>query len=484
VKATAATVGLVALLAGCSPRSDTTEQADSDAPSDVAITDAGSDARTGDVRPGDAGTDRDATPEASAEAGPPDAPEGSANADYDYPGQWTTIPDPPEGCDVQISLTPATAVPALEWKPCANERAGCARYTADWNLAAQRRPFSSAWWVDPLVVNDEPRFEIARHFYHGEREHGYVLGLQSLTGPATYVVAVKLFGEYGAYCVNSMGFGAEGVYQKIAYLVDDKLERTWFTSADWSDPFTMRNVNGLSQEWLGGGVNGLFPHQGRLFVTMRDDNWNSRTVVVDPDVPKVYPENAADGALPLGDPKLVKDGALMQVEFGNSLYVMNRDGISRKVLASRPGHTMTMFDVDHGADDTIVWMEAKESFTGGLSEFSLWVSPYAASEAAVVKRQVAQFPEGVVTGLFIANAGAVAMITKNEHEGRIIRVSDGAWWKVPADPDMYLNAPLWVDDHAVWFLTQTNLEATGDATNGVIRIDRSTLGEPTMANDS
>jgi hypothetical protein len=295
-----------------------------------------------------------------------------------------------------------------------------------------------------------------------------------------YVVAVKRFEKHERQCSQTIAFGAERIYQTVAYSVHDEVERTWFTSADWSDPFAMRNVNGLSQEWLGGGVNGLFPHQGRLFLTMRDYDWNSRTVVVDPDVPKVYPENAADGALPLGDPKLVKDGVLLKFEFGNSVYVMNRDGISRKVVASRPGYTMIMFDVDHGADDTIVWMEAKESFTGKRSEYSLWASPYAASEAGVVKRQVAQIPDGVVSGLFIANAGAAAMITTNEHEGRVIRLSDGAWWKVPADPDMYLNAPLWVDDHAVWFLTQTNLDATGDATNGVIRIDRSTLGEPTM----
>jgi hypothetical protein len=182
------------------------------------------------------------------------------------------MPDLPEGCDMRISSTPGISIPALVWKPCVDGRVGCARYTADWNLGARDRTFGSPWRSDPLVVNGQPHFTFVRWYYDGETPKRIVDTLQSLWGAAKYVTAAKVGAPTETQCVNSTGFGDAGLWSLIFHSVGGKTERTWFTSADWSSPFEMRNVPGLSQEWIGGLVTGLFPHQGRLFATMLDNN--------------------------------------------------------------------------------------------------------------------------------------------------------------------------------------------------------------------
>jgi hypothetical protein len=207
-------------------------------------------------------------------------------------------------------------------------------------------------------------------------------------------------------------------------------------------------------------------------------------VVVDPDEPKLYWPNGQTTYPETDDPKLVKDGVLLSAGApADGIHLLTRDGVARRVVATSPGNITTMFDVDHGAGDTIVWLEAKEDETGEFHDFSLWASPYATSESGVVRRRIPQASEHLATSFLVANAEMVAMTTTNQQQARLIRQSDGAAWAVPADPDMYFVAPLWVDEHAVWYLTQTNLKAFR-ASNGLIRVDRSSLGAPTMPDGS
>ena len=76
----------------------------------------------------------------------------------------------------------------------------------------------------------------------------------------------------------------------------------------------------------------------------------------------------------------------------------------------------------------------------------------------------------------VANAG-VAVQLVSPTKIYLTRISDGWSWSVDADPGDEISRPLWVDATEVWFAVD---DAVNKKTWSIVRIERSSLGPPTI----
>jgi hypothetical protein len=139
---------------------------------------------------------------------------------------------------------------------------------------------------------------------------------------------------------------------------------------------------------------------------------------------------------------------------------------------------MFRHSVDRAANNDVVWVDRNET-TG--SEYSLWESRFATTDAELSARQVASLPK-LRGGRFAANAGVVLWLD-DQGVARIVRRSDGKGWLVPKTKGATYTNVIWVDDEHLWLgADMAEGKFAGQKTNAFIRYDRSVLGEPTLSN--
>jgi hypothetical protein len=141
--------------------------------------------------------------------------------------------------------------------------------------------------------------------------------------------------------------------------------------------------------------------------------------------------------------------------------------------------------VDRASSQQIVWVESDyNSSTLMYVNSIVWTSPYATSASAVAAKQVARFSDALGRGGtwgLVANAGVVLNLV-DQSSALLTRLSDGQGWMITAETNQGFIKPVWVDDNEVWLATApTNVNSWSTWSNGMLRIQRSSLGAPNVA---
>ncbi len=469
MRARYAVLVLAGVLVGCAIRCSSQTL-----PGDSAITDSDAGAaRDGRVtpHPTDAARPDQATDIYVAESGVVDAPNAAEDNPFPFPGTWNVIPGAPVGCDTRVAQDPAASVSAFKWEACAGGRQGCAQYTADWNPGSTELLLQADNERDPVILDGVPYFRFVRRFYAGNSQRRYATVVQPMEGPALFAVSYN--GKSPVSCSASSGFGPDGAALINTALTSPK--QSWLTLTTWDRVADLKVIR-LGDSELGGISVQLLPAHNRVFATV-DYNMDQSTVAIDPSVGRIYSPNDSRHFYYTTMPKVVKDGILL---YGNvpmsGVYFMDPNGSARRVVKPQPGHYVISFGVDHASNDSIVWMEAKDGDGLDLIDFSLWMSAYATSESQLQRRKVAAFADGTIYGQFVVNHGLVLLLARG-NEGRLLKLADGRSWGIRSDTERVLGLPVWVDEQCSWFVTS---KSEGSSSDGLIRIDRSTLGEPTI----
>jgi hypothetical protein len=183
--------------------------------------------------------------------------------------------------------------------------------------------------------------------------------------------------------------------------------------------------------------------------------------------PSLYSEGPAE----------VPDGVLfLGGHDDGDIYLFRRDGTVTLVAKAPSGRTLKEPFVDRSNGNALVWEEATRVAGPWAKDYVLWTSPYATRLADLKPRAVARIP-GDDTGRAMAVNAGMALFKLDERTGLLVRLSDGRGWHIPTEPDHHLFTPLWVDDNYVWFITGSQYANNPD---GILRIERSTLGPPTL----
>ena len=178
------------------------------------------------------------------------------------------------------------------------------------------------------------------------------------------------------------------------------------------------------------------------------------------------------------DPRAVADGALaIMAEDSAGVSLLRPDGsFTLLIPTSSPTRVTTLIGVDHEQGDAIVWVETDR---GNYAADVIWTSPYTADPSAIQRRAVAVVNDPTGTGM-IANAGVVLRVT-GPQTAVLTRLSDGMGWSIAAEPSDAFVTPLWVDDNEVWISTGVANAPNYQADEkGIMRLDRTTLGAPTV----
>jgi len=160
-----------------------------------------------------------------------------------------------------------------------------------------------------------------------------------------------------------------------------------------------------------------------------------------------------------------------------SLGFMPLEGGYRTLVRPAPAYFVNDLRLDRANGDALVWTEAE--FADDYRRI-LWTSPFANTEAGVVRRRIARFD----VDYYVANAGVAVGILRETRNARIVRLSDGMGWDVQSEPGLGFLWPIWVNDDSVWMVISKPDPRTPNLSSfsGALRIRRSTLGPATVPN--
>ncbi len=162
------------------------------------------------------------------------------------------------------------------------------------------------------------------------------------------------------------------------------------------------------------------------------------------------------------------------------LAFMPIEGGYRPLVRALPGNQVTWVGVDVSDQSRLVWQETNLT----TDQIILYTSPFANTEAGIVRKAVAVLPSsigGVVNAGIFVNSGGQSSVSTPKMT-RMVRLSDGLGWDVPAEPDTPMVEPLWVNADSVWVFISRVLPGQPGYPDrgGLIRVGRSTLGAPSI----
>ena len=387
------------------------------------------------------------------------------------PGEWLPVPELPATCSVRIAKDPKVSASRLPWKPCANARSGCEVFLADWGVDSQ-------WRFLPERLDNA--FEDAAGVHLTYRRY-----LAPDTG-ASQVVAQLLNGEAeatwfsGPNCILSASRSRHGFALSIVDVVATGTpERTVQQFLAWST-----SLNPLRFEYV---EESLTPSlkfsqgvaRGANFLTL--EATNGGTIVAsafrfsDRQFARSTPANDLDAARPLP-----ATGGYVSLVGSDppTLAFMPLEGGYRTLVRPTPAYFVSDLKLDRANGAALVWTEAE--FADDYHRI-LWTSPFANTEAGVVRRRIARFDQ---LDSYVANAGVVVGRIRESRNARIVRLSDGMGWDIESEPGTTFVKPIWINDDSVWMVISKADPRTPNLPrfSGALRIRRSTLGPATVPN--
>ena len=426
--------------------------------------------------PSEGGTD------AALDASPPVVPDNSDQYDAGvdpFQGAWDRLPGNPVNCAVKIAEIPASSAPTLTWGSCPN-RNGCKRLKITWTS----NPFGALMFRDPepirLVggkpfVRVELRWPLDQQFQYTGSTAATMTVVGPMDGVPVFAVGEFLPPPPLTACPYVLGYSDSGIAMQANPL--PLYDWTTFAWSTWANP-TKLSATVLPHSSVPCNCVGVVFDEQSIACTCAPQ---PSVILFDTASSQLIMPQMAD-AMPLeGDPgnPVAPDGFLLSRANGGSygFDLMTGAGAASPLLWDTP-HNIMNVALDRSASNQIVWVEFDG--LGPYSSPTLETSPYATGVSGLNPSLVTKFssatthPPGYE---LVANAG-MALNLVNDTTALLTRLSDGWSWPISADPGDIFLRPLWVDDTEVWI-------ATGDAASkkmwSIIRLDRASLGAPTIA---
>ncbi len=388
---------------------------------------------------------------------PTDAPAIPKDGGIALAGEWVPVGSLPPACQFQASRKPEL-IPRFPWRACANRVVGCESFVADWADVGAIRPFSPVR-LEP-VYEDGTGIHVTyeRDVKFADLYSYKVVQNMSGVGEAAFAIA------HGS-CGLILQASQHGLAAAFVVSPQNEAHLGWGQVARGTELTTTLATITPS----------LYAYQGVAhgdgFLTIEATSFGGPIVgaayrLTD----RTFVGPTANHTLPNELPRPVSGGfvSLLDSTPPTIAFVPLTGG--QQVLARpSPGMTMSALAIDR-KQNTLVWGEASPA-----DEQTLWTSPMATTEAGMQPRKVAKlFFESAV----VANAG-VAVVVDGAAKARIVRLSDGLGWDVPAEPGLTYQSGLWVNDDSVWLLA-SKVVSGGSSLNSAVRFSRASLGNPTV----
>lgn len=401
-------------------------------------------------------------------------------------GAWRHLPVAPEWCQIAISEEPEIAFPGFDWSACPRAVPGC-----DAVVFGREGAYTRGYLFTPHVAPEFeregiPQFGFLLPYRSGQREgfEGRLYVTGPLEGPAAFVAALGP-GAYRDSQSCAMNYGVSATQISGSFTIRRKSESGEET--DERQLWTMERGNVESMRarpfpdvipppiYASVAFENVFfaQYQGQRNFThalVNPADWAVTMPVVDGVEPSLFePRKARDGFVFLG-----------RARGEQSLFHFSKGGVVRRLLNATPGRQIAFHGVDASNDDALVWVDGTvEGET--LKDLRMWTAPFPAPPTMAQPREVAQLAQIGTT--FSVNAG-VALVMGNDDHVKLVRLSDGKAWAIPANPEFTYINPLWVDEHHVWLFATTAVTSPTPVWHGnaLVRYARAALGEPTLGN--
>ncbi len=439
------------------------------------------------------GVDSDVTSDSSDRSSDASNLDATSTPSGSYPflkGEWLQLPGVPAECDIRVAVNPKDAIPPLDWQPCAQERKGCLRWSADWSPRLREAKLGIEGW-QTAIVGGEPLFTVRRWSGDGipdDPSYTTSVTLQRLDGTALFALEdvtrvtrgnmEKCRGAAGALGFNERGIA---VYEMRDY--NSPTESGKLLQSSWEAPAQFVET-ALSPSDLTGTPFNLTLVNDTLFTTVERRSGTSfyfTTVAYDLSKRQVHELKLRGLPAWSADPQPLPQGVLLEVSSPTiGLYYFGTDGSAKRLISPQAGYVTTLPVLDLQDRTRVVWAEIDSALNAPPDgPGALWEGKVTASGDIVSPRKVVSWSKGEIdpgNGLAVNGGYAVAM--NSFHVARLIRLSDGYIWNVPSEPDRYMVTSMWVDDKYVWYVTGSGQNPRMPITDGFIRIERVTLGEP------
>lgn len=353
-----------------------------------------------------------------------DAPADGAIAEP-LPGRWRAIAGLPATCGLRASVG-APALPPLGWRPCASGRAGCVASVAAWGERGdpfRLRPGTfEAAYADAAGLHVTYQRDVPREAYT-------LRVVETVPGGVDHALYVPR----GA-CGATLAASRHGVAAAIA-VVENGAPTPYL--ARWT-------AGGPAAATLAGRAGELVQRAavGAGLVALEVVTADGEVVTAAADAAPIAAPRVPASQRPLP----IADGFVAHVTSAPPrLRRVDGRGASAPLVTPAAGHGVVGFALDRARDDQLVWLEAAPG--GGVT--TLWTAALPPPGQAATPRRIVALPATI--GTPVANAGLVAVV-ESPALARVVRLTDGASWTLPREPDLGWGYPLWVDADAAWLV--------------------------------
>jgi len=386
-----------------------------------------------------------------------------------YPGEWNKLEGIAADCALRMAADPAKSFSPFSWKPCASGRVGCETFLPDWSPST--------------------RFSFAQSHLGGAFEDArgvHLAFFRSDSGPHRLSMVYQLHGEaelalYGhdksdnsctPLKISSTPFGLGAIVMHGFKQSPSEVYALWAPTTAPTALSVENITTKLGSRYLVQGMlrgdDGLALEQtaGGLAIHVGLFRISDRAVV-----PGVQ-EYGTEGFRPIPAP----GGYFTSLQTNPPVlaFMPKEGGPHRVVVRPMPGHRVLAVDLDRKNGNALAWTEYEEA----TERTTLYTSPFATSEAGIVRRIVARLPSPYA-GVF--NAGVY--LTRGSYAAfRLVRISDGLGWDIPSEPEFAALDGLWVNDDFAWQWASSVREGSpGFPVQGaIVRVARAGLGAPTV----
>ena len=392
-----------------------------------------------------------------------------------FPGTWIPIPGAPAECGARLAADPGKDVPATKWVPCPSGRKGCQKLDVSWT---QFKLFSLS--VDPVrLVSGTPYFAYVRAYPKSDLSTGAYDGaialVEAIDKAPIFAYAIPPTADPSIYCDGRLDVHSGGV--ALVLLASALSKNPFMSTAPWSNlldvtttQFSIKDLGSL------GAVQSMSAGAGAMFLATADPfNLAVYDIAKRTMTPVGNPQRP-----PAEQPVAVQDGALAVASGTGGIWFVKPDASYVRLVDSTANQILFNVAVDRANGENLVWREGdRPDFD--MVNVHLWTAPYTTNPASVTRKKVTRLGDlRDGGGVLVANAG-MALVRETLTSSRLVRLSDGWGWSIPAEPKERMVDAVWVDDNEVWIVTGPELGVTADYRTSVMRLRRSELGSPNVA---
>lgn len=438
-----------------------------------------------------------APPRPNNDGAQPPTPDRETDGSLDenpFPGVWKPVPGSGSLCDYLMAEDPASL--KSKWLDCPSGRTGCRVLDTSWTKYPGNTVDAFRRSESVRLVGDKAYMRLRRYWPPSSPQASPYVAYVDLIEPIDGVPVLAIgsapkwfdgkprvcpieafFGDYGVAFEawpRDRALGANAPVPETIFGWSPWGNPTSFVSkavprADWAKntpgtPFTTTSIvfmpesMGADRIWLGA----EYPTTS-AFLDLNTQNARLMDTDVNTEMPIAVPGGAV----------------VYDLRSPTAIMFVSDSGVPTRLVTPTSPQVVSFKALDRWSGNTLVWVESEQG--AGYVNSTLWAAPLVTSEAGLSRRKVAKLDDALERGgTGVANKGTFLSLT-GRNTALLTRLSDGAGWLIQGEAKHRFTSPVWVDDGDVFIETAPDPDGQADwEPAGVLRLSRSTLGDPTV----